>query len=134
MGSEHAISSPDRARQWLQREIAEMGSGPDESMIDPISVDGQIVRVHLRPFIGQGGDPETLLNAFIQTANEYRGEIQVLKDHWKTATEIQCFPCTEMDEFLETMQTQYYPAVHHSHEYERLYRPAYRVVWRKFIV
>jgi hypothetical protein len=75
-----------------------------------------------------------LLNAFIRTANECRGDIQVLKKNWKTATEIQCFPSTEMDEFIESMQAQNYPAVHHSHEYERLYRPAYRVVWRKLIV
>jgi len=134
MGSEHAISSIEGARKWMERELAEMGAGPDEPVMDPISNDGQIVRVHLRPFVAQGNDPEILLKAFIRTANEFRGDLQVLKDSWKTVTEMQYFPSAEMNEFIESMQAQNYSAVHHSPEYERLYRPAYRVVWQKFIL
>lgn len=134
LGSEHAISSAQAAHEWLQRELAEMGTGPQEPMIDPISADGQIVRMHLRPFVEQGGDPETLLNAFMRTANEYRGDLQVLEGYWHAAKDIRHFPLAELDEFIESMQARKYPAVHHSAEYERLYRPAYRVVWRKFIV
>jgi hypothetical protein len=134
MGSEHAISSAQAAREWLKRELAEMGPGPEEPMIDPISADGQIVRVHLRPFVEGGGDPETLLHAFLRTANEYRGDRQVLEEHWHAATDIRHFPPAELDEFIEAMRVRKYPAVHHSTEYERLYRPAYRVVWRKFIL
>jgi len=134
LGSEHAVSNIEGARNWMEREIAEMGAGPDEPVIDPISNDGQIVRVHLRPFIAQGGDTETLLTAFICTANEFRGDTQVLKDYWNTATNTQYFPSAEMDGFIESMQAQNYSAVHHSPEYERLYRPAYRVVWQKFIL
>lgn len=133
LGSEHAISSSEGARKWMERELAEMGTGPDEPVIDPISDDEQIVRVHLRSFVMEGGSPQILLNAFIRTANEYRGDIQVLKDYWKTAIGTQHFPSAEMDGFIESMQAQNYPAVHHSPEYERSYRPAYRVVWRKFI-
>ncbi len=134
MGSEHAISTVEGARKRMERELTEMGTGPDESVIDPISDDGQIARVHLRPFVAQGGDPEILLNAFIRTANEYRGDRQILKDYWNTAIAIQHFPSAEMEEFIKSMQAQNYPAVHHSPEYERLYRPAYRVIWRKFIL
>jgi len=134
MGSEHAIDSVEGARQWMERELAEMGAGPDESVIDPISADGQIVRVHLRPFVAQGGDPETLINAFIRTANEYHGDIQVLKSYWNIAAGMGHFPTDEMDDFIQSMQAQNYPATHHSPEYERLYRPAYRVVWQKFIL
>lgn len=133
LGSEHAVSSVEEARKWVECELVEMGAGPDEPVIDPISADGQIVRVHLRPFVAQGGDVDMLLQAFIRTANEFRGDIQVLKDHWNTATITQYFPPTELEEFIKSMQAQNYPAVHHSSEYERLYRPAYRVVWQKFI-
>jgi hypothetical protein len=133
LGSEHAISSIEGARKWMERELAEMSTGPDEPVVDPISADDQIVRVHLRPYVAQGGAPETLLDAFLRTANEYRGDLQVLKDCWNTASAMQCFPSAEMDDFIQSMQAQNYPAVHHSAEYERLYRPAYRVIWRKFI-
>jgi hypothetical protein len=132
MGSEHAISSAEAPRQWLEREFAQMGSCPEEPMIDPISADGQIVRVHLRPYMAQGGDSETLLNAFIRTANKFHSDRQVLQGYWNAAMELQHFSSPEMDGFIESARTQNYPAVHHSSEYERLYRPAYRVVWRKY--
>jgi hypothetical protein len=134
LGSEHTISSHEDARTWMERELAEMSAGHDEPVIDPISDDGQILRVHLRPFIVQGGDPETLLNAFIRTANEYRGDVQTLKNYWNIAASLGYFPAAEMEDFIQSMQAQGYPAVHHSPEYERLYRPAYRVVWRKFLL
>ena len=133
LGSEHAITNPESARKWMESELAGRSAGPDESVVDPISDDGQIVRVHLRPFVSQGGDPDTLLDAFIRIANEFRGDIQVLKNYWNTATARQYFPSTEMDGFIESAQARNYPAEHHSLEYERLYRPAYRVVWRKYI-
>lgn len=133
MGSEHAISSATAPCQRLERELAEMGTGPEETMIDPISPDGQIVRVHLRPFLSRGGDFEILLNAFIQTANKFRGDRRVLQDYWNAATGLHHFSSADMGAFIESAGAESYPAVHHSAEYERLYRPAYRVVWRKFV-
>ena len=134
LGSEHAISSLESARKWMERELVEMGEGHDEPVVDPISADGQILRVHLRPFVAQGGNPETLLDAFIRTANEYRGDVKTLKNYWNIAAGMGYYPAVEMSDFIQSMQAQDYPAVHHSSEYERLYRPAYRVVWRKLIL
>jgi hypothetical protein len=51
LGSGHAISDLEGARKWLERELTEMDSRYDETAIDPISPDGEIVRVHLRPII-----------------------------------------------------------------------------------
>jgi len=132
-GSEHAISNPESARKWLERELVEMGSGTDEVTIDPISPDGEIARVHLRPFTAQGGDPETLLTAFIRTANEFHGDKNNLEEYWRIATGMMLSSALEMNDFIESMREKSYPAVHHSFAYEKIYRPAYRVVWRKFI-
>jgi hypothetical protein len=57
-----------------------------------------------------------------------------LKTYWKLAKEIQHVSPVEMDRFFELREAQSFPAVHHSPEYESRYRPAYRVLWRKFIV
>jgi len=133
LGSEHAISNPDDARTWMDRELTEMGDGPDENTMDPISPGGQIVRVHLRPYVAQGEDPEVLLTAFIQTANEFQGDEELLESYWKTAAEMMPFLPKEIVRFIEPLRAKNYPAVHHSQEYERLYRPAYRVVLRKLI-
>jgi hypothetical protein len=128
MGSEHAVSDPEAARKWLTRELAEMGDGPLEPMIDPISSEGKIVRVHLRPYVASGHDPDLLLEAFVRTANEYHGDVRMLEGYWQAAVSTANFPAVEMDEFFLSMKAQNYPAVHHSTEYEKSYRPAYRVV------
>jgi hypothetical protein len=128
MGSEHAVSDSETARNWLTRDLAEMGEGILEPLIDAISADGGIVRIHLRPYIASGHAPDLLLDAFIRTANEYRGDAHSLEQFWQAAINLEYFSATKMEEFIRSMQTQNYPAVHHSPEYEKLYRPAYRVV------
>jgi len=128
MGSEHAVTNPASARNWLKRELAEMGEGPTEPLIAPISADGRIARIHLRPFVAAGYDPDLLLEAFIRTANEFHGDVLLLEQYWQAAIATAKFPAAEMEEFIRSMKEQNYPAMHHSSEYEKLYRPAYRVV------
>ena len=133
LGSEHAVSNPESARRWLVRELAEMGEGISEPLIDPISPDGQIVRVHLRPFISYGYDSNLLLDAFIRTANEYRRNTQWLKQYWQDAFGVTGFSIRKMDEYFGALKEKDFPAVHHSAEYKKLYRPAYRVVSLAFV-
>jgi hypothetical protein len=57
MGSEHAAPEEALARAWLDRELSQMGPGPAEGVVDPISPDGEVVRVHLRPFVGRRSRP-----------------------------------------------------------------------------
>jgi len=131
MGSGHAVTDPESARRWLERELAEMGDGIPEPLIDPISADGQMARVHLRPYLAQGGNPQKLLSAFIHTANEFHGDEAVLKQEWDIATHIEIFPPAEMDDFIQKLQG--YPAVHHSAIFTQRYRPAYRVILQKYL-
>jgi hypothetical protein len=134
MGSEHAVSNTNAVHKWMKRERSQMGNGPDEPMIESISADDQITRVHLRPFLAQGGNIENLLDGFIRTANEFHGDLQNLEDYWNITTKTQYFETLQMNEFIKSMKAKNYPAVHHSEKYGNLYLPAYRVVWRKFIL
>lgn len=139
MGSEHAVGDEQAARDWLECELSEMGAGPDDPLLDPLSPDGQILRVHLRPYLRAGKNPETLLRAFIQTANEWRGSPEKLKEYGVAAARLLTqagtgsFKQGDFEAFFAKMEAQGFPAVHHSGEYERLYRPAYRVVARQFL-
>ncbi len=130
LGSEHAVTDPEAARRYLGRELAEMGDGLPEPLLDPLSEETGIIRVHLRPYAAAGGDPDRLLEAFLRTANEFHGDTQTLERYWFVATDLGYFPADRMDKFIRSMRNQHYPAVHHSPDYQRLYRPAYRVVWR----
>jgi hypothetical protein len=138
LGSEHAVRDERAARGWLERELAEMGAGPDDPLLDPISPDGQIVRIHLRPYVQAGKDPEALLKAFIRTANEWKGTPGLLKEYASAAAGMMQsiasqFLVEEIESFFATMEAQGFPAVHHSGVFASLYRPAYRVIARQFL-
>lgn len=133
MGSEHAVIDEERARAWLVRELREMGPGPSEPLVDPIAADGSIVRVHLRPYVGRGLDPEDLLAAFVRTAREVRGSTARIEEALAVATQLACekaIPFGENDIacLLARIRAARFPAVHHSAQFVALYRPAYRVV------
>jgi hypothetical protein len=132
LGSEHAVMNRHEACVRLEREIMQLGDEDVEpAIVDPISADGQIVRVHLRPFLAENGDPEALLTAFVRTANEFHGDEQVLKNYWDIATHLGFFPPAAMDDFIQSMKG--YPAMHHSAIYTQRYRPAYRVILQKYL-
>jgi hypothetical protein len=138
MGSEHAVSDEQVALEWLEREMNEMGDGPDDPLLDPISPDGQILRVHLRSFLSSRKNPQALLKAFIRTGNDWHGSIIKLKEYCTTVVQLAqsgliSIPPGEIEPILDKMQADGYPAVHHSTDYVRLYRPAYRVVARQFL-
>jgi hypothetical protein len=138
LGSEHAVADEQSARIWLAHEISRMGVGPDDPLHDRLSPDGRILRVHLRPYIKSGKDLETLLHAFIRTANEWHGTNETLKMYAVEAinflqSRTGSSPCKDFETFFAGMESQGFPAAHHSGEYVRLYHPAYRVVCRQFL-
>jgi hypothetical protein len=135
MGSEHAVSDKEGVRAWLERELATMGPGAEEPLVDPISPGGEIVRVHLRPFVAAGYDPEGLLDAFLRTAREWQGSVERLRLYWAAAEQMVTlgqlrFAQEQIVDFGQHLASQGFPAAHHSAAYQQAYRPAYRVVVR----
>jgi hypothetical protein len=138
LGSEHALTDVAGVRRWLERELDDMGGGPSDPLLDPISADGEIVRLHLRPFVAQGGDLAALLNAFVRTAQEFHGSVETLRRYLRYAVKFDLggdlpFTVDEMVHFFAHMETLGFPAAHHSEQYEQAYRPAYRVVHRAYL-
>lgn len=133
MGSRHAGLDSAMAAEWLSREVATLGPGPQEPRLDTISADGRMVRVHLRPFLASGGDRGALIAAFVRTAHEFRGSTAVLRrqlGYAERMADAGLLPVGRpaLHRFFETMRARGYPAVDHSEAYEVAYRPAYRVV------
>ena len=138
MGSEHAVQSVDAARRWMDSEVASMGDGPPEPLVDTIAPSGSHVRVHLRPFVEQGGDPVALLSAFVRTANAGTGSEEALTCALEAARMMageRLLPWdeAELSDYFGDRRSEGYPAVHHSESFEAQYRPAYRVVAAEFI-
>jgi hypothetical protein len=137
-GSEHAVGDFEVARRRLMCELHELPPGSEEPMADSISPDGRIVRVNLRPYLANGGDPAALLEAFVRTGREYRGAGATLRRYWRYAERMAtagliAFAPEALQRFFAKIQAAGFPAVHHSPEYTTAYRPAYRVVLYEFL-
>ena len=135
-GSEHAVKDTVAVRKWMENEIANLDSSINDELINQLSPDGKLVRINLRPFLKKGYDPDLLLDAFIKTANNYKGSAESFKSYWKAASDLAdakifTFTSEEMNNFFEEQSKKQFPAVHHSEEYEAEYKPAYRVINRK---
>ena len=142
LGSEHAVGDRGAARLWLSREIESLHPSDSETsgepLTEPLSPDGRIVRVNLRPFLARGGDPEALLDAFVRTGEQYRGDKATLDHYCQIAIQLASerrlpFSPTELEARFAELEGQGYPAVHHTSRYNDAYRPAYRVVLRELL-
>ena len=140
-GPAHAIEDPDMARRWLDREWNGLGAPLEtEEMFEPLSEDGQLVRVNLRPWRAAGRAPEAVLEAFVRTAETLAPDgrrtrtrldaISACSDRLAPGSKI---PAAEIQAFFTDRERDGYPAIHHSDGYSSEYRPAYRVVLRSYL-
>lgn len=134
MGSEHAVTDPDHAERRLKSEaeaLAEVSVALP--LTDPVSPDHRLVRVHLQPYLARGGHFSDLARAFIKTSHVFKSSVHRLETYWQWAATMAHrdgfpFSTAQLAGFGEKQRKLDYPAVHHSTQYRRLYRPAYRVV------
>lgn len=135
MGNEHAVDDEDAVRKWMERELREMGDGPEEPLLDPISPGGEILRVHLRPMVNEDLEATLVLKAFMVSPAFFQGSKETLEIYLEAALDMArkgqiSILIDELEEFVAKMRNAGWPAVHHSPEFEHHYRPAYRVVVR----
>lgn len=137
MGSEHAVKNPQAAKDWMKNEIASMDSTIENNLVDTLSY-GSIVRVNLRPYLKAGFSADKLVEAFIKTANNYKGSKETLKDYLAIAKRMIRrkdinIDYAEFNSLVNEMETKGFPALHHSKEYEEAYKPAYRVIALEYL-
>ena len=141
-GPGHIISSAAAARQALACELAALqvrspndkGRSQEELAVEPTDPENRLVRVNLRPLLGQGGstDTEWLVSAMVESARRVKGDPEQMKRRLAAAVEW-CrmnLPrqAAELERMAARVEESGFPAFHHSPAYARAYRPAYRVV------
>ncbi|HTS53862.1 MAG TPA: hypothetical protein VMH26_11355 [Burkholderiales bacterium] len=133
MGSGHAFDDPADARARLIAEVSKLDEGPDDPVADPISPDGKLARIHLRPYVAAGHSVDLLLDAFVQTARAYPAAPDRLERFCGCLGDLAAaggisLPRDEVEHYFKAVAGRGYPVVHHSQAYREAYRPAYRVV------
>jgi hypothetical protein len=144
LGPGHLIPNPESARAYLLSELEEyrndLAAGkyeiPEVRFI-PTGDQGNYVRVDLSVVLDSLADEQTLLDAFVRSANEGS---KATEDQWKAKwaevakairKHFASIPDAEsdlaaIDEYLA--QGEY--ILHHSDEFEKAYHPHYRIVAR----
>lgn len=134
-GGEHAVPSKDSAKNWLDNEWRNLGFAiKHEPTWEQLCPDGSIGRLNLRPFKETGGKADDVLFAFLQSAREYKTEPATFTDAWVglgKRLKKQGFDKITHKEWKRLdseMKKKNYPAIHHSDEYKKANRPAYRIL------
>ncbi len=150
-GPGHIITSAAEARKALASEVRRQKSecrsqnGRAEELIEPIDPDGRLVRVNLRPLAAaaevrsqkaecrrQNGGTEWLVEAMVESARRVEGDEALMKRRLSAAVRWcrTSLPgeATRLEQLAARFEESGFPALHHSPEYRRAYRPAYRVV------
>jgi hypothetical protein len=133
-GPEHIITSPSAFTERLAIEWESLDPADSDPLWEKIRPDGSLLRLNLRPFKSRGGDLEELVTACLETARrswETQAELEQAWEGFTSACRDRSFPgvaLNDVQSFTSWLETNSYPAVHHSERYRSLYRPAYRLV------
>jgi len=138
MGVVHFIGNPEKARDYLIREMSQVPPSNDIPLIEPLSPDGRMVRVNLAPYKAAAGEPEPLFQAMMNTAEHFQPSKDTLEACLnlliESAVKGKISPDSgELQAFFDKMRELDFPAVHHSDKYRELYRPAYRVILKEYM-
>lgn len=138
MGVAHILEDKEQARRYLEDEFAglDVSEFLDEPLVEDVSVSGGVVRINLRPFKRLGLSLGKLFEVIIVSAKKLKEDKDRFITLWKGLMELVKVGRLDFDyealvEFDRAMKNRGYPPAHHSKEYVKANKPAYRVVDRK---
>jgi len=138
MGNRHLGVEDSLIYNYLLAEWARIDASSTEPLVEYISPDSSVVRLNLRPYKASGGTPDAVFDSMKKTWESFTpSEVQLAKyldELQRASRQRQVDLSTEkLVQFINEKKGEGFPAVHHSDEYESLYKPAYRVLERRFI-
>jgi hypothetical protein len=123
----------------LCEEFATLQPELNEPLCELIRPDKELSRINLRVYKAKSQDICWLVEVCLRTGQKSWGTQQNLVEVWQTflyAVRSGSFPTIAEDEastFNTWLEEHDYPTVHHSAVYEKIYRPAYRLVANEFL-
>ena len=128
-GGGHLIRDEEACLNYLRREYTSVAKDPTVPLYEDIG--NGIIRVNLAAVKPE--DLEQLGRAFIDSAAKHKGtmdrflnKLEVLR---KLANEgVFNFDTNALNAYLSEYEAAGYPAVSHSPEYRKAYKPAYRII------
>ena len=138
-GVGHLIRDRAAAARYLEQESSALVDTPNpDPLLEPVSPDGTMVRVNLRPFRHTSIPLTTLLDMMIESACETHGSLETFIERWRRFGNLihqgkLPFDRAAFHRFHQQIEQADFPAMHHSDLYRATYLPAYRVVKYQFM-
>ncbi len=134
-GGGHLISDPAASLDRLKAELAQVEPDPAAPLAEDIG--NGLVRISLRALAGGGDTPDGLNRAFVRSAQNQKGTRTELLERLEVLRSLTAqgsfgFSVQDLEEYLGPYQAAGCPPVSHSPQYRAAYRPAYRVIARRF--
>lgn len=135
-GVGHILS--DDAMNFLDEEAhrVNLNDYPNRQLFEPVSPDGSMVRVYLRPFMRKGLDLDSLFKVMLKSA-ELKGSDEQFMVIWNILLEMGALGRISLDqklldEVIQKINSEGLKPMHHTEPYRDSYYPAYRVVWKPY--
>lgn len=131
-GAEHLLDDLEAAEKYFMREYEQVQSGQEEPLYECIGED--IVRVNLGAWKNRMLPPEWLFRMFVETASRpSKGGKELFDTCLREASSLAAegvfrFDWAAWEEFLREYPLTEPAAVHHSENYRKSEKPAYRLV------
>lgn len=138
MGSRHLGVDDSLIYAYLSGEWDRIEGSNQQPLLEYISPDSSMVRLHLRPYKEAGGTPEAVFDAMKNTWDTFEPSTVRLEEMLNELTQAASRGALNMQketiiQFITEQKDSGFSAVHHSALYESEYRPAYRVIERQHI-
>ena len=129
-GGGHLISTEEKCLEYL---VSEYKKTPQNGGALTENIGRGIVRVKLSALDSYGITPKELCCAFVRSAEMIKGSVEGLREKLALLSELTeldtfAFNSRQLSDYLSEYEKAGYPAVSHSEEYRKAYRPAYRIV------
>lgn len=133
-GVGHILTSS--AWDYLEKESSELNLNdlPSESLTEKVSINGNIIRVNLRPWLKEGHNLQLLYDSMILSKVE--GSYKVFIEIWDEFVSLVKmkkidFNMNEVIVINNELNREKPQTKHHTEVYRKYYKPAYRVLLRK---
>lgn len=135
-GSSHAVAKKNYLNDWLEFEFTHTRPAPADFLAESISVGGDWVRLHLRPYLAQGGQAAPLAEAMRQTVKANGGSADLMEARWQVVKELvrlghlrgETFTERETHLFGTAYAVRGWAVCHHSPAYLSTYFPKYFIL------
>lgn len=139
MGPEHMMATRQEFSRRLLAEFDAVQPDQTQGVLESIRPGHALFRLNLRAYKARHSSVEELIPAMLATTKLVAGTLDELRTLWASFSQwcrqgkIAKFTTTDIDNFINWLEEQCFPTVHHSKIYTLEYQPAYRLIASDFI-